>query len=136
MDKELAYTVARSLATSGEEHRIEEALKSCPEHLEYVMNKLRTNLAEPGPADILSDVDAPFWYNNDYFQDAKHWPRYRSLVEKKPKVATKKELEENFSSRSAKLRYAIKKSDFYNFKTDIFEKFEHLIEIENLDHKL
>ena len=58
------------------------------------------------------------------------------LVEKKPKMATKKELEENLSSRTAKLRYAIKKNDFYNFKTDIFEKFEHLIEIENLDHKL
>ena len=58
------------------------------------------------------------------------------LVEKKPKTATKKELEENLSSRSAKLRYAIKKNNFYNFKTDIFEKFKHLIEIENLDQKL
>ena len=58
------------------------------------------------------------------------------LVEKKPKTATKKELEENLSSRSAKLRYAIKKNNFYNFKTDIFKKFKHLIEIENLDQKL
>ena len=58
------------------------------------------------------------------------------LVEKKPKTPTKKELEENLSSRSAKLRYVIKKNDFYNFKTDIFEKFKHLIEIEKLGHKL
>ena len=58
------------------------------------------------------------------------------LVEKKPKTATKKELEENLSSRSAKLRYAIKKNNFYDFKTDIFEKFEHLIKVENLGHKL
>ena len=58
------------------------------------------------------------------------------LIEKKPKTPTKKELEENLPSRSAKLRYAIKKSDFYNFKTDIFEKFNNLIEIENLDYKL
>ena len=58
------------------------------------------------------------------------------LIEKKPKTATKKELDENLSSRSAKLRYAIKKNDFYNFKTDIFEKFKHLIEIEKLGHKL
>ncbi len=58
------------------------------------------------------------------------------LIEKKPKTPTKKELEENLSSRSAKLRYAIKKKDFYNFKTDIFEKFNNLIEIENLDRKL
>ena len=58
------------------------------------------------------------------------------LVEKKPKTPTKKELEENLSSRSAKLRYVIKKNDFYNFKTDILEKFKHLIEIEKLGHKL
>jgi len=45
-------------------------------------------------------------------------------------------LDENLSSRSAKLRYVIKKNDFYNFKTDIFEKFKHLIEIEKLGHKL
>ena len=58
------------------------------------------------------------------------------LIEKKPKTPTKKELEENLPSRSAKLRYAIKKNDFYNFKTDIYEKFNNLIEIENLDFKL
>ena len=58
------------------------------------------------------------------------------LVEKKPKTPTKKELDENLSSRSAKLRYVIKKNDFYNFKTDIFEKFKHLIEIEKLGQKL
>ena len=58
------------------------------------------------------------------------------LVEKKPKTATKKELEENLSSRSAKLRYAIKKNNFYDFESDIFEKFEHLIKVENLGNKL
>ena len=35
------------------------------------------------------------------------------LVEKKPKTPSPKELEENIPSRSAKLRYALKKSDFY-----------------------
>ena len=58
------------------------------------------------------------------------------LVEKKPKTPSPKELEENIPSRSAKLRYALKKSDFYNFKTDIFKKFEMLIEIEKLGNKL
>jgi 16S rRNA (cytosine1402-N4)-methyltransferase len=58
------------------------------------------------------------------------------LIEKKPKTPTSKELEENTPSRSAKLRYVIKKSNFYEFKTDIFKKFEHLIEIENLGNKL
>ena len=58
------------------------------------------------------------------------------IIEKKPKTPSVKELEENISSRSAKLRYVVKKKDFYNFETDIFEKFNHLIEIENLSEKL
>ncbi len=58
------------------------------------------------------------------------------LVNKKPIIPSKKEIEENLPSRSAKLRYAIKKEDFYNFETDIFKKFEHLIEIENFSKKL
>jgi 16S rRNA (cytosine1402-N4)-methyltransferase len=39
-------------------------------------------------------------------------------------------------SRSAKLRYVIKKKDFYNFDTDVLKKFENLIEIENFGNKL
>ena len=58
------------------------------------------------------------------------------LIEKKPIIPSKKELEENISSRSAKLRYVIKKSDFYKFETDIFEKFANLIDVENIANKL
>ena len=43
---------------------------------------------------------------------------------------------ENLSSRSAKLRYVIKKKNFYNFETDILKKFENLLNIENLGNKL
>ena len=50
---------------------------------------------------------------------------------KKVIVPSNEEINENLPSRSAKLRYIVKKDDFYNFKTDILEKFEHLIEIEN-----
>ena len=71
-----------------------------------------------------------------YFPKINQTETLLKLVEKKPKTATKKELEENLSSRSAKLRYAIKKNNFYDFKTDIFEKFEHLIKVENLGNKL
>ena len=71
-----------------------------------------------------------------YFPKTDQSETLLKLTEKKPIIPSNKELEENLSSRSAKLRYAIKKSDFYNFETDIFEKFEHLIEIENLDQKL
>ena len=39
-------------------------------------------------------------------------------------------------SRSAKLRFGIKKKDFYNFETDIHEQFKNLIEIENFGNKL
>ena len=58
------------------------------------------------------------------------------LIEKKPKIPSSKELMENIPSRSAKLRYAIKKTNFYDFKTDIFKKFKHLTEIESLGNKL
>ena len=58
------------------------------------------------------------------------------MIYKKPIIPTKRELEENISSRSAKLRYVIKKSDFYNFETDIFKKFANLIEVENIANKL
>ena len=58
------------------------------------------------------------------------------MVEKKPIIPSEKELTENISSRSAKLRYVIKKKDFYDFETDIREKFKNLIEIENIGKKL
>ena len=58
------------------------------------------------------------------------------MLEKKPRTPSKTELKENLPSRSAKLRYIVKKDDFYNFKTDILKKFEHLIEIENFGNKL
>ena len=58
------------------------------------------------------------------------------LKNKKPIIPRKKEILENFPSRSAKLRFAIKKENFSNFKTDIFEKFKYLIEIENYSTKL
>ena len=58
------------------------------------------------------------------------------MVQKKPIIPSSKELQENISSRSAKLRYVLKKKDFYNFETDIFEKFNYLIEIENFGDKL
>ena len=58
------------------------------------------------------------------------------LIEKKAIVPSKKEINENLPSRSAKLRYAIKKKDFYDFETDIQDQFKNLIEIENFGDKL
>ena len=55
---------------------------------------------------------------------------------KKPIKPTERELKENFPSRSAKLRYLIKKENFYEFETDVLEKFKDLLEIENLGSKL
>jgi 16S rRNA (cytosine1402-N4)-methyltransferase len=58
------------------------------------------------------------------------------LPQKKAIVPTEKEVNENLPSRSAKLRYGIKKSDFFDFETDIINQFENLIEIEKLGDKL
>jgi 16S rRNA (cytosine1402-N4)-methyltransferase len=58
------------------------------------------------------------------------------LINKKPICPSAKEIEENPPSRSAKLRYVIKKEDFYDFETDILNKFSYLIEVENYSKKL
>ncbi len=54
------------------------------------------------------------------------------LHQKKPIFPSNQELKENYPSRSAKLRCLIKRENFYDFKTDILDKFKDLIEIENL----
>ena len=59
-----------------------------------------------------------------------------NLIQKKPITPSEEELSENPPSRSAKFRYAIKKTDFYNFDTDIEEKFRNYIEIEKYGDKL
>jgi len=59
-----------------------------------------------------------------------------NLIKKKPIIPSDKEISENPPSRSAKLRYVIKKTDFYNFDTDIEDQFKNLIEIENYGDKL
>ena len=58
------------------------------------------------------------------------------MKEKKPIKPSSKEIGENFPSRSAKLRYVIKKEDLYKFETDIKKKFQNLLDIENLGNKL
>ena len=58
------------------------------------------------------------------------------ILKKKPIIPKAKELKENLPSRSAKLRYIIKKDNFYNFETDILEKFKYLIDVENFGNKL
>ncbi len=59
-----------------------------------------------------------------------------NLIQKKPITPTNEEVSENPPSRSAKFRYAIKKTDFYNFDTDIEKQFRNYIEIENYGDKL
>ena len=59
-----------------------------------------------------------------------------NLVQKKPITPSDEELSENPPSRSAKFRYVIKKTDFYNFDTDIEKQFKNYIEIENYGDKL
>ena len=60
---------------------------------------------------------------------------FKSII-KKPITPSVNEIKENPPSRSAKLRYVIKKEEFYDFKTDILDKFKYLIEIENFSNKL
>ena len=57
-------------------------------------------------------------------------------INKKAISPSENEIKENPPSRSAELRYIIKKEDYYDFETDILEKFDHLIKIENFSKKL
>ena len=58
------------------------------------------------------------------------------LIEKKAIIPSVQEINENLPSRSAKLRYVKKKTDFYDFETDILNQFKNLIEIEGFGDKL
>ena len=58
------------------------------------------------------------------------------LIQKKPITPSDYEVTKNPPSRSAKFRYAIKRSDFYNFDSDVEEQFRNYIEIENYGDKL
>ena len=71
-----------------------------------------------------------------YMPTTKEKVNLLKLVNKKPITATIKEVAENPSSRSAKLRSAIKQEEFYDFETDILDKFKYLIDIEKYSQKL
>ena len=58
------------------------------------------------------------------------------LKQKKPILPSEKEINENPPSRSAKLRYVKKVVDIYDIQTDIFEKFQDLLEIEKIGDSL
>ena len=92
----------------------------------------------------LEDKIVKYFFKN--LSEHKSISRYEPKVEqkkilfkmplKKPIIPTEKEVKENPPSRSAKLRYLIKKEDVYEIETDILEKFSPLLEIENLGSKL
>ncbi len=71
-----------------------------------------------------------------YFPEEKNQNKLFKVVSKKPIVPGEKEIRINKPSRSAKLRYAIKKKKISNFENDFLKKFSKLLEIENLSSKL
>ena len=58
------------------------------------------------------------------------------LKEKKPILPSEKEINENPPSRSAKLRYVKKLVEIYDIKTDIFDKFQNLLDVEKIGESL
>ena len=71
-----------------------------------------------------------------YFPEEENLNKMFKLITKKPIFPSQKEISINKPSRSAKLRYAIKKKNIINFEKDILQKFSKLLEIENLSSKL
>ena len=70
-----------------------------------------------------------------YLPEKKKTKQLFSLIKKKPIFPSKEELKINPSSRSAKLRYAIKTNDSDDFN-EFLTKFEYLLDIEKLSEKL
>ena len=71
-----------------------------------------------------------------YFPEEKNHNKLFKLISKKPIFPSRKEISINKPSRSAKLRYGIKKKNIINFEKDILNKFSKLLEIESLSSKL
>ena len=109
-----------------------------------------TKILKPGGIIIvvtfhsLEDKIVKFFFKN--FSGKKSISRYMpkltqennifKLGNKKPIIPSNRELKENPSSRSAKLRFVIKEKNDFDFEKEILEKFNFLLEIENLSKKL
>ena len=81
-------------------------------------------------------IDAEILVMKDNLPEEKNRNKLFQLKSKIPIIPTQKELTLNRPSRSAKLRYAIKKINLINFEKDFLNKFSKLLEIENLSKKL
>ena len=71
-----------------------------------------------------------------YIPEEKNQNKLFQFDLKKPIYPGSKEINTNRPSRSAKLRYAIKKKNLDDFEKDFLKKFSKLLEIENLSKKL
>ena len=92
----------------------------------------------------LEDKIVKYFFKN--LSESKSFSRYEPKIEekefffkmpmKKPIVPSENELKKNPPSRSAKLRYLVKKANIYEIETDIKEQFQQLLKIENLSLKI
>ena len=71
-----------------------------------------------------------------YLPDTDNQNLIFNLNQKKPILPSAEEIEKNPPSRSAKLRYAKKIIDIYDFETNIVNEFNNLLEIEKLGDNL
>ena len=71
-----------------------------------------------------------------YLPEEKNQNKIFKLISRRPITPSQKEININRPSRSAKLRYAIKRKNIDNFEKDFLKKFSKLLEIENLSKKI
>jgi len=88
----------------------------------------------------LEDKIVKFYFSNyskNKSKESRYYPEIKNekiLFENyKNKIITpkKNEINENFSSRSAKLRYAIRSKDNYFYPEDLKTKFDFYLKLEN-----
>ena len=67
-----------------------------------------------------------------YLPKAENISGFFKTQSKKPLMPTAKEIEKNYSSRSAKLRYAVRNNNNFFYPTEIYQKFENYFKLQEL----
>ncbi len=104
---------------------IEKKIYNTEENLRVLKNKHEMVLMD---FSYLTTPEKLMEYQSKYFENELD----QVDIKKLKKITIKK----NPPSRSAKLRYAVKEKDVVNFEKGILEKFNYLLEIENLSNKI
>ena len=138
----ILFLIIVTTITKNSSKKLENQIFSVKENISVLKNKHELVLLD---FNFLTSPKKLLEYQSKYFENdlvsldinkIKEKTNLFKLINRKPITPSIQEIKENLSSRSAKLRFVVKKKNILNFKTDILDKFNYLIEIENYSEKL